>query len=349
MVGSAMLLLLYPRKAEAPSSATTIFLPRELSAFLLLAIVANIKFQGFFMAFILLASWAYLRWRDNSLPWTGAMMTLDRTKSLTQGLIAFLLCLCIAYQPIHNTVNSGNPFFPIQVAGLRGSVPKTHSPIQYLPGIPLIYNFASFFVSSTEIDPIIRSEAGWNFQRSWHNFNRPKPYYLDRNANHSWVMTGGSNGIIFVLLAMGSWLTLFPGRKELLSFADLAIHELQRRLIGVSFLFTFLPQTMELRYYMVILFMVALVATSSPLPTVKILMRWILVAGLWFIVATAFLFPTYFWLRTGNSDTDRGLVSPDPFAALKPRMDCAVVIRHAESGNRAILMGPMTTLDRTSR
>jgi hypothetical protein len=342
MVGSAMLLLLYPRRAGPFSSVTRLLLPRELFGLLLLAIAANIKFQGFFMAFMLLVTWVFLRCREGRRLNSDMAFAAERSKSSGQVLIAVCLCLAIAFQPIHNIYKFGNPFFPIQVAGLRGSVPKTNSPIQYIPNIPFVFNTISFFASSTEIDPIIRSEAGWEFQRSWHNFNRPKPYYLDRNANHPWVMTGGSNGIIFVLLSLGAWLTLFQGKKMFTSFADQEIYSLHCRLIGVSLLFTLLPQSMELRYYMVILFMVAVVATSSLLLVVKSSMRWIVSAGLWFIIGVAFLSPSYFWFRTGQWSSDRGLVTPYVLNAVKPRIDCAAVIRHTESGGRAISFGYRT-------
>jgi hypothetical protein len=340
MVGSAMLLLLYPRRAERPSPKRSLLLPRELFGFVLLAIAANVKFQGFFMAFILLPCWAFLRWREHKQLFPDSPSIGDRRKSLWQGVLAVLLCLAIAFQPIHNSLKFGNPFFPIQFAGLKGSSAKTYSPIQYLPKIPFVFNFTSFLVSSTEIDPIIRAEAGWNFQRSWHNFNLPNSTYMDKKANHPWVMTGGSNGIVFILLTFGAFLTLFRGRQALHSMADLAIYSLQRRLMAVAFLFTFLPQAMELRYYMVILFMVAVVATSSMLLTVQTYMRWLVAAGLWFIIASAFLYPTYFWARTGQWSTNQVLLTPNPLDTLKPSIDCAAVIQNTQSGKRAIAMGP---------
>jgi putative effector of murein hydrolase LrgA (UPF0299 family) len=48
-----------------------------------------------------------------------------------------------------------------------------------------------------------------------------------------------------------------------------------------SLLFMFLPQAMELRYYMTLLFIPSLVAVSGQASRLRQLMRWIVVAGVW--------------------------------------------------------------------
>lgn len=194
-------------------------------------------------------------------------------------------------------------------------------------------------VSSTEVDPIIRSEAGWNFQRSWHNFNRPSPQFFDKKANHPWVLTGGSNGLIYLGLALGALITVLsrPTFNHQLSEHSLLI--VQRRLIGVAALFMFLPQVMELRYYMAILFVTALVSVSSERVRLRMIMRWLVVAGLWFILITEFFRPAYFWYRSGYWSADRGLLTPDPYARVTPTIDCKSAISLSEAGKKAVDFG----------
>ncbi len=338
MMASAMLLLLYPRRAWDSSSKSVSILPRELFGIFLLAVVANIKFQGFFMAFLLMLSWLFFRWKEKP-----RRLSIDDPiwgrGTIWRPLLAVLLCVGIAFQPLHNMARFGNPFYPIKVGGLTGSVEKTNSPIQYLPKIPILFNAASFVVSSTEIDPIIRSEAGWSFKRSWHNFNRPKPEFFDQTANHPWVLSGGSNGLIFSGLAVGALLTVIPGRGVNSPRSDSYLLIFQRRLICVSLLFVFLPQVMELRYYMVILFIMATVSVSSERRRLRQCMPWLVVVGLWFLLFTEFLRPTYFWMRTGVWSMDGGLLTPDPYARVSPSIDCESSIALSKSGKKAIAFG----------
>lgn len=109
MTASAMLLLLYPRKLSNQSCREFFLLPRELFGMSLLAISANIKFQGFFMAFILLLSWIFLRWREKPKRLSTHSFLLGRAMNL-RLFVACVLCAVIAFQPIYNIARFGNPF-----------------------------------------------------------------------------------------------------------------------------------------------------------------------------------------------------------------------------------------------
>jgi hypothetical protein len=318
MVASAMLILLYPLARSDHQRNVQLFSWNDCFALLLLALAANTKFQGFFMAVIVVASTLFFRWREVQ---SFRLQTLVSPRVKVVGC-ALVLMFAISFQPIANTIQFRNPFYPIAVAGLPGDIKATNSPIQYLPRVPLVFNAASFVVSATEIDPIIRSQAGWSFQRSWHNFNKPKPEYLSATANHPWVMTGGSNGLVFILLAVIACYVAFLAQDGCSD--DLNAGNIYRRhLLLTCVPLMFLPQAMELRYYMVILFVVSAVALSGSIPRFSALTRSVVVVALWFALIPSFLAPIYYRLRTGSWSLDRGLLSPDPYARMNTHLDCS--------------------------
>jgi hypothetical protein len=103
----------------------------------------------------------------------------------------------IIAQPINNTLQYGNPFYPVRVAGLNGTELPTSSPIQYISKLPLLANAVGYFVSVTEIDPIVHSKAGWTFQRSWHNHNLVKDGLKAAPGDYKlFAFTGGSNACV---------------------------------------------------------------------------------------------------------------------------------------------------------
>jgi hypothetical protein len=317
MVASAMLILLYPLSRSDRQVNVPLVSWSDCFALLLLALAANTKFQGFFMAVIVVASTLFFRWRE-VLSFQLQIPTIPRIRV---SVCALALMLAISYQPIANMIQFKNPFYPIAVAGLPGDIDPTNSPIQYLPRIPLLFNGASFVVSATEIDPIVRSQAGWNFARSWHNFNKPKPEYFSPTANHPWVMTGGSNGLVFILLAVVAVFVAFRGRDGYPN-GQYGNHAYQRRLLLTCIPLMFLPQAMELRYYMAILFIVAAVAISGPITKLSFVSRYVVIFALWFVLIPSFLLPIYFRLRTGSWSLDRGFLSPDSYAKIKAHLDC---------------------------
>lgn len=317
MVAAAMLILLYPLSRSDRQGNVPLVSWSDCFALLLLALAANTKFQGFFMAVIVLSSTLFFRWREVR----SFRLQIPILPRIRVGVCALALLLAISFQPIANTIQFKNPFYPIAVAGLPGDIDPTNSPIQYLPRIPLLFNGASFVVSATEIDPIVRSQAGWNFVRSWHNFNKPKPEYYSQTANHPWVMTGGSNGLVFTLLAVVAVFVAVRDRDGNQN-GQYSNHIYQRSLLLTCIPLMFLPQVMELRYYMAILFVVAAVALSASIARTSFVLRCVVVIALWCALIPSFLMPIYFRLRTGSWSLDRGLLSPDPYAKIKANLDC---------------------------
>ena len=281
-----------------------------------LALAANVKFQGLFMAMLVLTAALIFRFRDlNRNGW----IALPARKS--QLAVATILSMLVFLQPALNTSRFGNPFYPVSVAGFNGTEPPTSAPIQYIPQIPLLKNAASYIVSALEIDPIIRSKAGWSFNRTWHNHNLPKPQYQPIYPDYQWILTGGSNGLLFLLLFFGAFMSVYGWWREApLPLTPLLI--LRRRLLNTSLLFMFMPQSMELRYYLISLFVPALVAVSGDATILRQVMRWAVVVGLWFTLILTFIQPIYFWTRTGDWMIARGQLSPDPYRRLPSVQQC---------------------------
>ncbi len=288
----------------------------DLIGFLCLALAANVKFQGLFMAIVVIAAAIVFRFKDIGFMTGGASKPRN-----SQLVVATILGLLIFLQPILNTSRFGNPFYPIGILGLPGPEPRVDTPIQYLPKIPLLYNPLAYIVSVSEIDPIVRSMAGFSFTRSWNNHNKPKPEYQPVFPDYPAVVTGGSNGLLFVVLFAGACFSVYPsGRKAPLELTPLLI--LRRRLLLTSMLFMFLPQSMELRYYLVSLFTPALVAVGGNATKTRQVMRWLVVAGLWYAMYNPYLQPLYFWIRTGEWMSARGMMSPDLYRFLPPLQKC---------------------------
>ncbi|MDM7954223.1 MAG: hypothetical protein QUV07_13550 [Cyanobium sp. CZS 25K] len=288
----------------------------DLLALLCLVLAANVKFQGLFMAVLVLVAASFFRWRDGASFGGQGLSPQRRTM-----LVAAILIALIFAQPLQNISRFGNPFYPVSVLGLSGTEQRHASPIQYIPRIPILTNAASYLVSAYEIDPIIRSKAGLSFNRSWHNHNLPKSEYQPVHPDYPWIVTGGSNGFLFLLLFVGAVLSVYGSKSGVYPELTPSLI-LRRRLLITSLLFMVLPQSMELRYYMISLFVPALVAVSGEATSLRLLMRWIVVAGLWLTLFTSFLQPTYYWARTGEWISARGLLSPDVYRDLPSVQDC---------------------------
>jgi hypothetical protein len=118
-----------------------------------------------------------------------------------------------------------------------------------------------FYSSALEIDPIIRSERGWSFQRSIDASNPlKKEFYRSGGAGFSDVRTGGSNGLLFLMLSI---FTLWPLYSALLGNSQIVLDMPRLKLITAIMLITLLPQSMELRYYLSALFITSLLALTS--------------------------------------------------------------------------------------
>ncbi|MEB3302859.1 MAG: hypothetical protein VKN56_12905 [Cyanobacteriota bacterium] len=316
LVASIYLFRPFARAGGDPLKPTTWIRRGDLLGLLALGLAANVKFQGVFMAVLVLGATMFFRWREWS---SGDVEPLRPRRG--PAVLATLLAMLIFIQPLLNVSRFGNPFYPVRTLGLSGTEPRTSSPIQYIPRVPLLTNAASFLVSVTELDPIIRSEAGLSFTRSWHNHNLPRKKYLPASTDYPWILTGGSNGLLFLALLLGAFLSVFGcnGIPSLTLKPDLI---LRRRLLVVSLLFMILPQSMELRYYMSTLFLTALVAVSGDPTRLRHLMRWLVVAGLWYTLVFSFLQPLYFWSRTGEWISARGLHTPDVYRGLPSQQQC---------------------------
>lgn len=294
----------------------------DLIGLLCLGLAANVKFQGFFLAILILLIAIFFRIRDTGFPSARGTLPSESGK-LT---LAVLLSLLIFLQPIINLSRFGNPFFPISLPGRPATEPRVETPIQYIPKIPLLTNPLSYIVSVTEIDPIIRSEAGFSFTRSWHNHNSPKPEFLPSPPDYKWIVTGGSNGLFFLTLFIAAFISVFPRHgKAVLEPTRLLI--LRKRLLLSSLFFMFLPQSMELRYYLISLFSPALVAISGEATPLRKLMRGLIVVGLWFALYSSFLMPIYFRMRTGEWTTSHGILSPDVYQKLPSAEKCKEIYR----------------------
>jgi hypothetical protein len=281
-----------------------------------LALAANVKLQGLFIAVVVLVTGVAFRSYEFCRNGRNAFPVMNRRTAAAAILVMFVFL-----QPIMNVSRFRNPVYPIRLPLLGGPEPVYSTSIQYLPQIPLVTGPLSYIVSVLEIDPIIRSKAGFSFVRSWHNHNQPKPEFQPVPPQYPWITTGGSNGLLFLVILVGAFLSVYPlAWTGSLDMTPSLL--LRRRLLLTSLLFMFLPQAMELRYYMTLLFIPALVAVSGQASWLRQLMRWIIVAGLWLGLLSSFLQPLYFWSKTGEWISARGLLSPDVYSGLPAKEQC---------------------------
>jgi len=312
---------------------------RDILGLACLAFAANVKYQGLMGSCIIFAAWLFFRYKDLR----GASQQLQLITSKRRVAISFLLVVLIWAQPIVNTLVRGNPLYPVQIAGLPGTEPPTSSPIQYIPRIPLITNAASYFMSVTEIDPLIRSKEGWSFKRSWHNHNHAKGEFMPGPNDYKiYTLTGGSNGLLIITLMVLSWASLMEGAKNH-EMKTSPLFKLRFRLLIASLCFMILPQSMELRYYMMTLFAPAMVAVSGDVNRWRQPSRYLVVIGVWFSLISPFLVPVYFWLRTGSWISADGLLSPDVYRNLPSVRDCSLKVK--SWGGPIKKTYPLTTMD----
>jgi hypothetical protein len=315
---SAAILLFVPVSVPTSEyrSVYPFILNRDLYAFTFLAIAANVKFQGLMGSVLVVSAWLFFRLKDLGPNKNNVLISNGKI------FISLIFMLLIFAQPISNTLQHRNPFYPVRIAGLNGTEPPTSSPIQYIPKLPLFANAAGYFVSVTEIDPIVRSKAGWNFQRSWHNHNRVKDEFKAAPGDYQlFTLTGGSNGLLTISLIALACFSMAAEAKQL-NAVNIDHFKLRFRLLLISFLFAFLPQSMELRYYMISLFVPALVAVSSDVKRWREPSRYLAVAGVWFALFSPFLVPIYFWIRTGSWINANGLLSPDLYRNFPSSTQC---------------------------
>lgn len=296
----------------------------------MLALSANVKHNGFLLSAIILllalifsCSTLFLKFLTNPLGRTKLILSRCRRHLLYGVIIAVVLSIIVA-QPIANLYRFHNPFFPAAFLVFKGSEGSNISTIPYVPKIPILYNGITFISSALEVDPILRSRPGFLFRRSVHMQNPPESEQQppDQFGNR-WIITGGSNGILYLLIVFGALLTMFRYQRARVSEMDsrdrtlMVIHS---RLI-ISLAFTILlPQTLELRYYMYNLFVPCFVAVSSPWRDLRGLLSFLTVSGTAFALLSTVAAPVYFWLRTNIWQHD--IISWDPLHGLPPKQVC---------------------------
>ena len=234
---------------------------------LLLALAANIKTQGLLMAIAVLAScvfWTLIQKKRNQVSYYRKKSEQSANKlqaSIFSRLITCSLLVIIFVQPIANIFSHFNPFYPVRVFGLQGTEAQYLTPIQYIPNVPIAKNLLGFYSSALEIDPIVRSEQSWFFRRSlWASNAVKKQFYRSGEAVISDIRTGGSNGFLFLILSI---IAFWPLYYILSGNAKIKLDMPRAKLMTSVILIAFLPQSMELRYYLGALFVTCLLALIS--------------------------------------------------------------------------------------
>jgi hypothetical protein len=316
-----------------------------LAGLLLLALSANVKYQGLILSAIILSlSLGYaliLRLSDSSKCHQLCHFGRDNFLGVFPAMIVLLISLQFI-QPIVNLYRFHNPLYPNNVFVFKGPEATGVSTLPYIPKIPLVYNGLSFFSSVLEIDPILRSSRRFLFERTVHMQNPPDSISqpVDMLGNR-WVITGGSYGILYILLlftaTLSSIRTYGQRAKNAVndSTQETYIKRLHLRLM-ISILVTILlPQTLELRYYMYNLLVPALVAVSSPWRDLRHFARWLAVFTVLGTLITSIIFPLYFWARTNIWLHSR--ISWDPMFAAPSTQQCMMtnhrIVARADSLN----------------
>lgn len=273
-----------------------------LAGLLMLGLCANIKYQGLItsVVILILSLIFFLKQHHFAQPMSLRYWIHALPVSKTKLFIGMLLFLLIFAQPIINTLRFHNPLYPNSFLLFKGPEPTAVSRVPYIPKVPLLYNGLSFFSSALEIDPILRSSRGFLFQRSAHMQNPPESLRQPADPfGNRWIITGGSYGIMFALLLSAAVLNMIRNKKKTIKTdGSDYLCSMQSRLM-ISFLaMIFLPQTLELRYYMYNLLVPAFVAVSSPWPDIRFFARWLCALVLLMTLLSTVALPFYFWTRT---------------------------------------------------
>ena len=275
-----------------------------LAGLLMLALCANVKYQGLIASVVILALSAFFSLNQHNLAQTISLRYFRHVLSAAKikFCIGIILLSLIFAQPITNAYRFYNPLYPNSFAFFKGPEPTAVSRIPYIPKIPLIYNGLSFFSSALEIDPILRSSRGFLFQRTVHMQNPPES--LRQTADpfgNRWIITGGSYGIMFAMILSAAVLTVIRNKKQKIKSVDSNYLSAMQSRLMISFLvMIFLPQTLELRYYMYNLLVPAFVAVSSPWPDIRLISKWLCALVLFLTMLSTVTLPFYFWTRTNT-------------------------------------------------
>lgn len=233
-----------------------------------LSVAANTKFQGLFMSIValliaLLYYFILAKYSPQSREQKQALIYSIPVERKMVHLVMFIaIVYSIFFQPLSNIARFGNPVYPFKAFGLSGAEKTYTTPLEYLPKAPLAYNVISHFLSSTEIDPYIlpggSSKPPEIRTIDMHNGNRSAP-----SSGGSAPRTGGTIGPIYISLLALSLLSLSNVIRNMYSDLRFESHLpllLFFMLIGISAL----PQSLELRYYLVCLYIPAYIALCIP-------------------------------------------------------------------------------------
>ena len=239
---------------------------RLLLASLFLIIAANIKIQGLMIAvaisFVGFLYWIVLFFATKR---RAVFVPVARSKSSPVGNVMFLvLAICIIVsvflQPINNLLRFGNPLYPVRVFGLNGTEERYSTPLEYLPQVPVVTSVISHFLSTTEIDPYLLSggEAKPSLLRSGDMNIIRKP-----SATNYSPRTGGTIGPIYIGLLIVALFGVVKTirNKELLNHFS---GQVSLVLFSLLVVISAMPQSMELRYFLIAIYIPALVAILVP-------------------------------------------------------------------------------------
>ena len=235
---------------------------------LFLSVAANTKIQGLFMSIItllialiyyfILAKHSPQSRENNQVP----IYAFPVARKMVQQVLLIAIISSIFFQPLSNIAKFGNPVYPFKAFGLNGAEETYSTPLEYLPKAPFAYNVISHFLSSTEIDPYILPGGSNKPPRirtiDMHNSNRNAP-----SSGGIAPRTGGTISPIYIALialSLFSLSNIVRGLRSELRFESHLPLLLFSMLIGISAL----PQSLELRYFLVCLYIPAYIALCIP-------------------------------------------------------------------------------------
>jgi hypothetical protein len=203
--------------------------------------------------------------RKNHLP----LISAGNKQGILKLGISFALFSLIFYQPLSNLKHYNNPFYPVETLGFKGPETQYSTPLEYIPSIPIVSNFLSHYLSILEIDPYILPRTLPDGRK----FTPPRLRSLDMYSMRV-QRTGGSIGIIYAGLMAILLTNAFRiiKSKQIHTFNESLAIFLPLTSIFVSIL----PQSLDLRYYLVGLFIASIGSLAVPskqklLDTAKIL------------------------------------------------------------------------------
>lgn len=291
-----------------------------IPGFFMLALAANTKFQGLILAALILilgAVFILIQARRNrrlAVENASAPFRKERPFRFSSRMLLPILLVClIFFQPALNLIRFSNPVYPVKALFFAGPERSYTTNLPYVPKIPLLYNGLSFFASSSELDPILRSKEGLFFPRNVHMINKPASDDIPPDTfGNRWIVTGGSNGILYLGILALAVLSIVKDSKSDPGPTGLAGDRLilRRKLMISCLVGVLVPQSLELRYYMYLLIIPSLVAVSSTSTPYRSLARAAVASGLIYVIVASMLPSAYYLLRTSQWLPDQAIPNP---------------------------------------